>query len=71
MAASEASKEEFWRAIFVEGQEELNGLKKLMRYLPGNPRCKLCNAPLKGPGGLIMRLRGRRPSPMNPSMCSP
>jgi adenylate cyclase len=48
----------------------LRRLRRLMRALPSNPRCKLCFAPYKGIGGKIVRPLGFGPSRKNPNYCS-
>src|SRR5581483_8798291 len=42
----------------------------LMRRLPSEPRCRLCNAPYGGLGGRIMRRFGFGPSRKNPMLCN-
>ena len=42
----------------------------VMRRLPSEPRCRLCNAPYGGIGGRIMRRVGFAPSRKNPSICN-
>jgi len=44
--------------------------RTLLKVLPHDPRCKLCNAPFRGVGGLLMRLTGRRPWAKNPNICT-
>src|SRR5436305_14854982 len=41
----------------------------VMRRLPSEPRCRLCNAPYGGIGGRIMKRVGFGPSRKNPSLC--
>ncbi|HEY2160235.1 MAG TPA: adenylate/guanylate cyclase domain-containing protein [Solirubrobacteraceae bacterium] len=43
---------------------------RVMRHLPSDPRCRLCNAPYGGIGGRIMRRVGFGPSRKNPSICN-
>jgi adenylate cyclase len=43
---------------------------RVMRWLPAEPRCRLCNAPYGGIGGQIMRRFGFGPSRKNPSLCN-
>jgi adenylate cyclase len=43
---------------------------RVMRRLPAEPRCRLCNAPYGGIGGRIMRRFGYGPSRKNPSLCN-
>ena len=42
---------------------------RVMRHLPSDPRCRLCNAPYGGIGGRIMKRAGFGPSRKNPSIC--
>jgi adenylate cyclase len=45
--------------------------RTLMRWLPKNPRCRICNAPFSGIGGSLVKVAlGREPSVLNPSMCN-
>jgi adenylate cyclase len=37
--------------------------------VPSSPRCKLCKAPFKGPGGLVFRRYGFAPWEKNPNIC--
>jgi adenylate cyclase len=43
---------------------------RVMRRLPAEPRCRLCNAPYGGIGGQIMRRFGFGPSRKNPTLCN-
>ena len=43
---------------------------RVMRRLPAEPRCRLCNAPYGGIGGQIMRRFGFGPSRKNPALCN-
>lgn len=43
---------------------------RVMRRLPAEPRCRLCNAPYGGIGGRIMRRFGFGPSRKNPTLCN-
>jgi adenylate cyclase len=46
-------------------------LRQIFRMLPRDPRCKFCNAPFQGVGGLIVRaLFGKRQSGLNPRFCN-
>jgi adenylate cyclase len=46
-------------------------LRRIFRLLPHEPRCKFCNAPFRGVGGLIVRtLFGKQRSVMNPRFCN-
>ena len=38
--------------------------------LPGHQRCGICSAPFEGPGRLVVRPLGYRPSRKNPTLCA-
>src|SRR4051812_19178072 len=43
---------------------------RVMRHLPSDPRCRLCQAPYGGVGGRVMRRFGFGPSRKNPTLCN-
>jgi len=46
-------------------------LRHILRVLPRDPRCKFCNAPFQGVGGIIVRtLFGKQRSALNPRFCN-
>src|SRR5215212_8719987 len=46
-------------------------LRHILRVLPRDPRCKFCNAPFQGIGGIFVRvLFGKRRSALNPRYCN-
>jgi hypothetical protein len=46
-------------------------LRHILRVLPRDPRCKFCNAPFQGVGGVIVRaMFGKRRSDLNPGFCN-
>ncbi len=46
-------------------------LRRIFRMLPRDPRCKFCNAPFRGIGGVIVRaVFGKRQSVLNPRFCN-
>jgi adenylate cyclase len=59
--------EEMWGRMLTGNFPQ--GLRRMMGVLPSPPRCKLCNAPFRGPGGFLMRAIGRGPSPLNRRLC--
>jgi adenylate cyclase len=63
-----ASAEEEW-AAFLLGTHPHFEHKSPLRLLPSSPRCKLCAAPFRAPGSLILG-RGYKPWPKNPKICS-
>ena len=51
---------------------ELSGLRRtrrVMGWLPSEPRCKFCDAPFGRPGSLALRLVGFGPSRLNRRLC--
>ena len=46
-------------------------MRHVFARLPRSPRCKFCNAPFQGVGGVIVRrLYGKRQSALNPRFCN-
>lgn len=63
--------EEEWYQMLTTGENVPHNIRRLMRLLPSNPRCKRCNSPFKGFGGFIMHLMGKDQSRYNPRYCEP
>jgi len=57
-----------WREVLLGRNPEFR-LRKLLRHIPSQPRCKLCAAPFRGAGRPLMRMIGRAPWPKNPKYC--
>ncbi|HSB89288.1 MAG TPA: adenylate/guanylate cyclase domain-containing protein [Anaerolineales bacterium] len=68
---SKPPNEAVWRALWT-GEPPLPTHRKRRIYIhiPSEPRCRICLAPFRGPGGWLMRLLGSRPSAKNPNYCS-
>lgn len=66
---TEQTLEEEWYRRLTEGEPINRRLYHLYGLLPSDPRCKLCAAPFKGPGGFLMHLFGRDQSRYNPRFC--
>lgn len=64
----EPTEDEF-RAVLTGEHPVLNVMRHRMMRIPASPRCKLCAAPFKGPGGLILRHFGFAQFGGNPSIC--
>lgn len=62
--------QELWHTIFAVGHPALRSFQRLHSWLPSPPRCKLCFAPFRGVGGMIMRFKGKGPANRNPRYCS-
>jgi adenylate cyclase len=60
---------EVWEAVFTGTAPALRVGRSVLRYLPAAPRCKLCNAPFTGFGGVLMKLIGKSPWERNPRIC--
>jgi hypothetical protein len=43
--------EEMWRQMVTGDYPRLHRIRRMWGALPSPPRCKLCNAPFRGPGG--------------------
>ena len=61
--------EEVWERILAGDDPGLQRIRRIWGALPSPPRCKLCNAPFRGPGGILMRAVGRGQSPLNRRLC--
>jgi adenylate cyclase len=68
MATSEMTPEQEWHD-FLSGTHPHLQDKSPLRFIPSNPRCKLCSAPFKGPGGLVLRRYGYTPWEKQPKIC--
>ena len=44
--------------------------RRVFRWLPRGPRCKLCAAPFAGAGSPLMRAIGKRPAFKNQTVCN-
>ena len=69
--STDPSVEKEWYTMLTEGEPINHRLYHLFGLLPSNPRCKLCAAPFKSWGGVLMRLVGRKQSKYNPRFCQP
>jgi adenylate cyclase len=62
------SAEEEWKAL-LSGAHADRSQKSPLRFIPSNPRCKLCKAPFGAPGRLILRRFGFEPWAKNRKLC--
>src|SRR5512132_4387957 len=62
--------EEMWRQMLIGNYPRLHKMRRMWGALPSPPRCKLCNAPFRGPGGVLMRAIAYGPSPLNRRLCN-
>jgi len=61
--------DEFWRDFLNGGHSKEHAFRKVVKFIPHEPRCRLCAAPFAGVGAPVMRLIGKRPSTQNPNWC--
>ena len=59
-----------WDKVLNEGHASLVRARRVFRYLPSAPRCKLCNNPFGGPARHVLTVDGFSPSRKNPNLCS-
>lgn len=57
--------EAIWRSVLIEGHRS-----KFYERLPSSPRCAVCAVPFGGLGGMLMGIRGYKPSRKNPNFCN-
>jgi len=68
---NEKSIEEEWHEMLTKLEPNRSHIYHLFGLLPSSPRCKLCAAPFKSWGGVLMRMIGRQQSKYNPRFCVP
>ena len=62
--------EDMWRKVLAGTHPAIRVGRSIFRRLPGEPRCKLCAAPLGGAASPLMRLIGKGAWPKNPKYCA-
>jgi adenylate cyclase len=68
-SAQDLAQEEEWRALLTGKSRGLEMTKRLVSWMPAGPRCKLCLAPLRPPGSVVLKLVGFGPSKLNRRLC--
>jgi adenylate cyclase len=61
--------DEMWEKMLTGNFPRLQRMRQIWGVLPSPPRCKLCNAPFRGPGGVLMRALAYGPSTLNRRLC--
>lgn len=67
--APEPDESTFW-SLEDWNDPSFRRLRGIMRRVPSNPRCKICEAPFAGLGGKLLGLTDFRPSRKNPNLCN-
>lgn len=68
-ATHDSRHEEAWRRILMGEARGLEVTKRLVGWIPSGPRCKLCLAPLRPPGSVVLKVVGYGPSRLNRRLC--
>ena len=58
-----------WRAVLMGDLRQLRYFRAVLGRIPAGPRCKLCAAPLKAPGSVVLKPFGFGPSKLNRRLC--
>ena len=58
-----------WRDVLLGIHPGLYRKRRLFKIIPSEPRCKFCNAPFHGIGGVLMPMIGRKQYSKNPLFC--
>ena len=66
---AQEARRELFRTVMLNGEADQIGLRRRLRIIPSDPRCKLCNAPFGMPGAVVSRAMGRRRWAKNPKFC--
>jgi adenylate cyclase len=61
---------EMWRQMLTGEDPHLTTLRRMWRWLPSSPRCKLCAAPFGGVGKVATRVLMHGPSNVSPLLCN-
>jgi adenylate cyclase len=61
---------EMWRLMLTGEDPHLTTLRRIWRWLPSSPRCKLCAAPFGGVGRVATRVLMHGPSNVSPLLCN-
>lgn len=69
-ATSEERNEQFWHDYLMHPDTAQATARRLFSRIPRDPRCRLCASPFAGPGGVLMRVIGKRQSQQNPNYCN-
>ena len=59
-----------WRDTLLGIHPDLVRLRRLMRHLPSDPRCKMCLSPQGGIFGPVVNILGFGRYPRNPQLCN-
>jgi adenylate cyclase len=61
--------QEMWRSVLMGEVSSLKYFRAVLGKIPAGPRCKLCAAPLKAPGSVVLKPFGFGPSKLNRRLC--
>ena len=64
------SSAEQWSRVLTDGHAALVRARRVFRYLPSPPRCKMCNNPFGGLAGHVLAAAGFHQSRKNPNLCT-
>lgn len=70
VAEHDRDTEEQWRDLLTNRDSPLYRYGRILKHIPGDPRCKMCKLPLGGMATPILRLTGRGRSRRNPHFCN-
>lgn len=59
-----------WKDMLTGVHPSLRKGRRMLKFLPSNPRCKMCNAPFAGIGSLVSHWMKKYPSKKNPHFCN-
>jgi adenylate cyclase len=68
-SAIDTAADEAWRAILMGEAPGLQRIRRSVGWIPAEPRCKLCAAPIGPPGNIFLRPFGFGPSRLNRRLC--
>jgi adenylate cyclase len=69
IAPTEHKHEEMWHQLLTGHLRSVRVMRKLLGWIPSEPRCKLCAAPFGRPGKTVLKFVGFGPSRLNRRLC--
>jgi adenylate cyclase len=69
VGATGGTSSDYWRSLLTGENPTLRRWRRVWGHVPSPPRCKVCNAPFHGPGGVAARATGFGPIADSSILC--
>lgn len=68
------SNDQLWEGLFTDHEHPVHRHTRRQRsfwkHIPGDPRCKMCTVPLRGPASSVLTFTKKAPAKGNPNFCN-